>query len=402
MTKFLYKAKNEQGEIVTGSVSAENQSLAESVLIRHNLVPVNMMLEHKILKVDNWFKPTVSVKEKAVFSRQLATMLSSGISLTKAISMLAAQAAKPYLKSIFLEVYKDLEEGFNLSGALAKHPDVFDRLYISIVASGESTGKLDVVLDQLSKKLEADHNFMSKVRGALYYPAFILIVMLLIGTYMMASVVPKLATVFEQSGKALPISTQILLAMSGFMASYWWVVILGLLVIFLLVRFWLSSESGARWWNRFELEMPGLRQMTENVAMTRFSRVMAMLIEAGVPLLDALKIGATIMNNVIYEEAIVLASQQVEKGVPLSVQMSKDPVFPVLLSQMMSVGEETGELGKILDKVAIYYEENSEENIKIISTLVEPVVLVIIGAAVAFLVFSILLPIYSIAGSAGA
>lgn len=401
MAKFLYKARNEKGETITGSVVANNQSDAENVLVRHNLVPTSLSPERELVDLNRWFKPNVSVKEKAVFSRQLATMLAAGISLTKAISMLAAQAQKKHLKSVFLEIYKDLEEGFNLSNALARHPDVFDRLYISIVASGENTGKLDMVLEQLAKKLEADHNFISKVRGALYYPAFILVVMFLIGIYMLTSVVPKLASVFEQSGKELPISTNILLGIAGFMQSYWWLVIFGGIALFIVGRFWIKSESGARWWDRFQIEMPGLRQMTENVAMARFSSVMQMLVEAGVPLLDALKIGATIMNNVIYEESVMIATQQVEKGVPLSVQLSKDPAFPPLLSQMVSVGEETGELGKILGKVSDYYEENTEENIKIIGTLVEPVVLVVIGLAVAFLVFSILLPIYSIATSAG-
>jgi type IV pilus assembly protein PilC len=393
MARFLYKAKNNKGEVVTGSVRAENLPDAEKILIKHNLVATDIIPEKKPTMM-NFFVSKVSVKDKAVFARQLATMLSAGLSLTKAVSILAKQARTERLRTIFVSIYRDLEEGYSFSSALAKHPEAFDRVFVSVVNSGESTGKLDVVLNELADEAENDSQFISKIKGSLYYPGFIFVVLIAAAIFMLTFVIPKLKTMFDGSGKELPALTKILLAMSAFMTSWWWLVILILVGGAVFIKYWITTDGGSHFWNNLQLTMPGFKTIFQGLAMYRFTRVMSMLVGAGVPLLDALRIGSAVIDNVIYEESILEVASQVEKGVPLSTQLLKDDFFPPLVGNMVAVGEETGELDKVLDKVADYYAEATSDISKAITSLVEPAVLILVGLGVAFMVFAIYLPIY--------
>jgi len=393
MARFLYKAKNNKGEIVTGTVRANNVPEAEKILIDHNLVATDIIIQKK-QTLGHIFLGRVSVKDKAVFSRQLATMLSAGLPLTKAITILAKQAKSENLRTVFVEIYKDLEEGYSLSAAFSKHPQVFDRVYVSVVNSGESTGKLDVVLNELAEELENDDQFISKVKGALYYPGFIFLVLILAGIFMLTFVIPKLRVMFDQSNQKLPLITQMLLGLSTFMVNWWWLILIFLALLIAFFRYWSETDGGARFIHNLQLTVPGVSGIFKGIYMYRFTRVMSMLIGAGVPLLDALRIGSAVIDNSIYEESIMEVANQVEKGVPLSVQLLKDPFFPPLVGNMVSVGEETGELDKVLDKVSKYYAQTTGDTTKAISSLVEPAVLILVGLGVAFMVFAIYLPIY--------
>lgn len=393
MSRFLYKAKNNQGEVVTGSVRAANVPEAEEILTRHNLVATDIVPE-QTKSATSLFVKKVSIKDKVVFSRQLATMMGAGLSLTKAINLLINQARSERLKTVFTEIYRDLEEGYSFSSALAKHPDVFDRVYVSVVNSGESSGKLDVVLDELAEELENDNAFINKVKGALYYPVFIMIVLVLAVVLLMIFVIPKLQEIFNSSSNALPLSTKMLISLSSFMANWWWILLIIIIGSAVFLKYWLETDSGERAKSKAQITTPGLKTIYEGIAMYRFTRVMSMLIGAGVPLLDALRTGSAVVNNVIYEESIIEASRQIEKGVPLSVQLLRDETFPPLIGNMVAVGEETGDLDNILAKISKYYEEATSDLTKAISSLIEPAVLVMVGLGVAFVVFSIYLPIY--------
>lgn len=396
MVKYLYRAKNNQGQIVTGTVTANNEFDAEKALMDHRLVVIDIIPEKKF-STNTIFKSKITTKDRALFARQLATMISAGMTLTKSLSIVAQQARNDRLKEIYNNVYKDLEEGYSFSSALAKHPDAFDRVFIAIVKSGETTGNLEKVLTETANRLENESNFSSKIKGAMLYPAFILVALLLIGAYMMIKVIPQLKSIFEQAGSNLPWVTRALIAVSNFLTHYWWAALVALALIIIAARYWIISDLGARTINRWEISIPGIKQLTIGMYMSRFARVMEMLILAGVPLIDGLKIAAGTMNNQVFEEGINEMIVEVEKGVPLSVPILKNEDFPSLLGQMVAVGEQTGKMDEVLGKVAEYYEEETDQRIKSISTLVEPVILVIIGAGVAFLVFAVLMPIYNIA-----
>lgn len=400
MPKFLYKAKNSNGEIVTGTVTTYSQPEAERILVKHNLVSMEIMQEQSSV-INSFFTRKLSVKDRSIIARQLATMLSAGLPLSKAVSILAKQARTETIQKIFLEIYKDLEEGYSFSACLSKHPEAFDKVFVSIVASGESTGKLDIVLNELANQLERDSSFTSKVVSSLYYPGFILVAMFGGGFFMLTFIVPKLKTMFDGAGQQLPAITRMLLGLSGFMVSWWWLVLIVVIGGIIFLRFWFETEAGAVFLYQMEMTIPGIRNVVEGLYMYRFTRITAMLISSGVPLLDTLKISASVIGNVTYEESIMRISKQVEKGVPLSAQILKEPKFPQLVGNMIAVGEETGELDKVLSKVADYYEESTNDATKAIQSLVEPVVMVLIGVAVAILVFAIYIPIYQINSTVG-
>jgi len=400
MPRYLYKAKNDKSEIVTGTVRSDNQIEAEKVLVRHNLVPIEITPEQKKSFGASIFNK-VSIKDKAVFSRQLATMLNAGLPLTKAISLLAKQAKNDHLRQIFVDIYTDLEEGFNFSSALSKHPEAFDRVFVSIVNSGESTGKLDVVLNELADQIENDSSFVGKVQSALYYPAFILVALVGAAFVMMVMVVPKLKIMFTQNNQELPIITKVLLGMSNFMVNWWWLVLIVLGGFVIFARYWLGTEKGSKAIHVLQISIPGLKNVFMGIYMYRFTRTMSMLIGAGVPLLDALRISATVMDNPVYEEAIMRVSGQVEKGMSLSAQLMKERYFPPLVGNMAAVGEETGELDKVLLKVAQYYAQSTSDLTKAITSLIEPAVLLLVAAGVIFLVFAIYMPVIQMGNFTG-
>lgn len=395
MPKYLYKAKNNRGDAVTGTVLAPNEYEAEKVLIKNGLVLSELIAEKQesILRI---FTKKVSVRDRAIISRQLATMLSAGLPLSKAVTIIAKQAKNEQQRQIFLEIYKDIEQGYSFSVALSKHPEAFDRVFVSVVGSGETTGKLDVVLAELANQLERDSTFVSKVKTSLFYPGFIFGVVIIAGVVMLVVVVPKLKTMFDSAKRELPLITNMLLALSSFFQAWWWAVLILAIVVFVLMRFWQATPAGARIVHRYQMKIPGLNVIMEGLYMYRFTRIMAMLIGAGVPLLDAIKIGSSVIDNPIYEDSLSNIANQVEKGVPLSTQLLRENAFPQLVGNMVAVGEETGALDQVLNKVADYYEETTNESIKSISALVEPVILVIVGLAVAFIVFAIYIPIYQI------
>ncbi len=396
MAKFHYKAKNDKGEVISGTIDAPNESGAEKTLYNNKLFVMELKADNAFV-YRSIFKKKVTLRDKAVFARQLATMIGAGLPLTKSISLQAIQAGSDHLKKIYQDLYTDLEEGHTFSTALSKHPEAFDQVFISVVKSGETTGNLEIVLTQMAKRYESDYTFVSQIKSAMYYPIFILVALIVIATYMLINVIPQLESLFIQSGTDLPWATSALLAMSKFMVSKWWLVLVIVLVIVYLVRMWVRTDQGEKTINQWQIEIPGIKDLSVGIYMSRFSRVMEMLIQAGVPILDSLRISADTINNVIYKESLEEIAVEVERGIPLSVPLQKEKIFPSLVGQMVGVGEQTGKLDKIMGKMGVYYEEEASRKIKTVSSLVEPIILVIIGAGVAFLVFAVLLPIYNIA-----
>jgi len=398
MKRFLYKAKGPNGKIITGTVEAKDELEAESLLLRHSLVATDIVASQSSsyhLFEKYFFR--VNSKDKAVFARQLATMISAGLTLPKSIKIASTQARNERLRGIYLDVFRCLEEGQSFSTSLSKHPEAFDQVFISVVNAGESTGKLDIVLKQLADQLESDNNFIAKVKGAMYYPAFILCALIGVAIYMLAKVIPSLKSIFDQQGANLPIATRALLATSEFVEVYWWAVILILVGLIVFSKFFFESNPGANVKDQLQIRIPAVKKLYEGIYMYRMTKVLAMLLGAGVPLLNALKIAASTMSNAVYEESLLDVTKYVERGVPLSTQLLKEPVFPQLVGQMAAVGEETGELDGVMNKVSDYYQENTEQMIKTLATLIEPVVLIFIGCGVAFLVFAVMIPIYNVA-----
>ncbi len=341
------------------------------------------------------FFNTVSSREKAFLARQLATMVVSGLPLDRGVGVLLTQTKKPALKTALEAILQDLEAGTAFSSALAKHPNVFDDIFVSVVVSGETVGKLAEVLDQLATQLEKQSDFAGKVKGALMYPAFIFVAMLIVGGITMTRVVPQLESIFKESGAKLPIATQILIAISNFLLHDWMLVVVLAVGVGVLVRVFLASPPGRRLLDTIAIRLPYEQGL--DIYMARFSRTLGMLTQAGTPIIKALEVTGEVMNNSIYHAEMANIRAQVERGIPLSAPIAQSKLFPEIATQMILVGEQTGRLDDVLLRMAEYYESQSEDKIKNLSNLLEPVIIVIIGLAVGFMLYSILVPIYNVA-----
>lgn len=336
----------------------------------------------------------VSLKDKSFLSRQLATMLSSGLPLDRAVSILATQSKKKILKETLEDINKDLESGQKFSAAISRHPKVFDRVYVNIVVSGEAVGKLSEVMLRLSDQLEKQEGSNGKITSALLYPAFIILAMGGVMILMMTKVVPQLKEIFSESGAQLPWTTRLLVYLSQFLVSYWWLAILIIIGLIIILKVFLMSDFGSYLFNKIQIGFPG--DIGKDLYMARFSRTLGMLVQSGTPIIEAVKITAEVLNNKIYRDSLLNVASQLERGIPMSVPIGKDANFPVVVPQMIMVGEQTGRLDQILNNLANYYENQSDDKIKGLTSLFEPALIILIGLAVAFVVFSILGPIYQI------
>ncbi len=336
----------------------------------------------------------VTIKDKAFLSRQLATMLNSGIPLAESVKVLQLEAKNTTIKLALGQIIHDIEAGLSFSAAIEKHPAIFNNIYVSVAHSGEAAGKLEDVLLQLADNIEKENALVGKIKSAMIYPLFIILAMVGVAVLMMIKVLPQLKVIFLESGVALPISTRFLIASSDFMVKYWWLVLILVIAGAVGLRYYLKTTSGIVLMNQFQARVPG--GLSEGMYMARFTRTMSMLVKAGIPIIEALEITSQVMNNVIFKESLQAAGAQVERGIPLSTPLGQNQFFPKIVSQMILVGEQTGKLDQILEKLAIYYEDEMDTKIRGLSSLIEPVIIVILGIGVAFLVMAILMPIYNI------
>lgn len=339
----------------------------------------------------------VSSKEKVFFARQVAVMISSGVAIDNAINLIKMQTKNPVFIGVLEQMHQDVEAGESLSAAMSKHPKVFDPVFIAIVGSGEASGKLDKVLTHLADRMEGMEAFKSKVKSALAYPVFIIAAMIAVTIIMMIKVIPILKQIFEESDAKLPWATRALIAVSNAIINYWWIIFPVIAIVIVLFWFYFArTQSGKMTWDLLKLKTPIIKFVSYDMYMARFSRTLGMLISAGIPIIQALKITSQAMNNRIYVRILRNVITQVERGVPMSVPLEKEKYFLVLVPQMIMIGEQTGRLEFLMEKIADYYEGEVDTKIKTISSLIEPVTIVIVGTGVGFLIYSILYPIYSL------
>lgn len=340
------------------------------------------------------FLSRVTVKDRAFLSRQLATMLSSGIPLIDSVKVLILQTKNQIILDSLVQIQADLEAGLTFSAAIERHPKLFNNIYVSIVRSGEATGKLEDVLLQLADNIEKESVLVGKLKSAMVYPIFIITAMIGVAILMMVKVMPQLQSIFTESNVELPFTTKLLLALSGFMVNFWWLVVLVMVGAAVGLSAYFRTPDGSAVLNHLVVKIPG--GIANDLYMARFTRTMSMLIKAGLPIIQALEITAEVMNNVIYSGALTGAKTEVERGLPLSAPLAKHSFFPKIVTQMVLVGEQTGRLDQILERLATYYETELDDKVKGISSLIEPVIIVILGVGVAFLVMAVLMPIYNI------
>lgn len=396
MPQFVYVARDPKGAKLRGRVEAKDINVAANILREKQLFIISLKdhTESTFAEVQAYFSK-VTTDDIVNFTRQMATMINAGLPLIQAFSILQNQA-KPAMRKVVKQLTREVESGENLGNALGKQKGIFDTVYISLVKAGEAAGALDTILLRLAETMEKQKEFRSKTKGALIYPAIVFIAMIAVMIIMMVFVVPKMTALYEDFGADLPFATQALIDLSKFFGSYWYALIGVFVGLGMAFRSWKRTQSGAFQFDQIMLALPVFGQLRKKILVTEFSRTMSLMIAAGISLLEALEIVTGGLDNLVYKQAIVKAKKDVEKGQPLSQSIERQHVFPELLPQMIAVGEETGQLDDVLKKLAVYYESETEQAIKGMTTAIEPIIMIVLGLGVGFLIIAIVMPIYNL------
>ena len=391
MITFNYKARDTStNKIVRSTIQGNSEAAAARVLMAQGIVPLEMtpVGEGGLL---SGLRSHVPSKEVVIFTRQLSTMLNAGLPLAQSLSTVAEQTSNKTLKTIIADVVGSVNGGQPLSEALSKYPKVFNNVYIALVQAGETSGTLDQSLARLADQQEHDADQLSKIRGAMIYPAIVLVVIIAVVIFMMVSLIPQVTSMYDDLGQELPVTTKILQAIIDFFAAFWWLiaVILGGLIFF--ARRWLATDSGRRAWDTFKLNMPMFNTLFRKLYMARFSRTAQVLLESGVTMIETLKISADAVNNVVVRDEILQGVSKVKNGKALSDALSGQDYILPFVPQMIRIGETSGAI-----KVADYYDKEVDNAIAAISTLIEPILMVAMAGMIGFIVLAVLLPIYSL------
>lgn len=399
--KFDYQATNAQGKVITGSMDAVDRNAVLARLKKDNLKPISIKQqgESKGGLQLSFFKPKVKSRDLVVFTRQLSTMVSAGVPLLRALNTLQAQAENKRLKEVLLIVNKDVQGGMSLGDAFAKHPDVFDSVFINMVKAGESGGILDEILKRLAIQQEKNDSIRKKVKGAMTYPVVLIVITVFAFFGLMLFVIPQIGNILKDLGgedAELPLVTEIMLSISDFMVQRWYIIIALIILGGFAFTRWVKTPAGKLTFDKIIIKTPVIGQVVKKLAVARFARTFASLMGAGVSVIESLTVTAHALGNGAYEQEVLRAADEVKNGKQLSEVMSGSKLFPEIVAQMLAVGEETGQTDTVLIKVADFYEEEVDTLIGSLSSILEPVMIVIMGSLVGLIAISVLGPITSL------
>ena len=398
MISYEYTAKNKDGQPANGIVEAETESAAAKLLIAQNLTPLDIKVKESGTNLLSKFTNKVRSKDRIILTRQLATLINAGLPLTQSLRTVLEQTDSKPLKEVMSKVVSSVEGGNSFADSLSKHPKVFNNVYVALVAAGETSGTLDRALERIAMQQEKDADIVSKVRGALVYPLIVVVVISAVVIFLLTTVVPQIELIYRDFNKELPFLTGILIGIANFLINFWWLAILVVGAgIFFLIR-WSRTQSGEFVIDKFKMKVPLFGDLFTKLYMARFCRTGETLMASGVMMLEMLRITAQAVDNVHVARSIANAAVKVKGGKALSLALKAETeTFLSLVPQMISVGEQSGAIDKMMDKAATYYEQELDNKIKTISTTIEPVLMVVLAIVVGGIVLAILLPVYSLA-----
>ena len=399
MPIFKYKVITKDKELLTGRVEANSRDYAEEILKEKGFSIVSILESSAVQKINLSLFNKVKSKEIVIFSRQFSVLISANVAMVQALKILVDQTNNLNLKMIISEIADEVDAGSPLSEALSKRPKVFSNFYVSVVRSGETSGKLDEVLSYLADEMEKDYDMTSKIKGAMIYPVFVFCSLGIVGVVMMIFVVPKLTSILTESGTELPLATRMLIGTSGFMANYWWFLIIIIGGLFFAARFYISRPGGRRQFDLIKLKLPIFGHLFQLIYLVRFTRTMNTLIAGGVTISHSLKVASEVVSNKIYQELIDETIKEVEDGNSISSVFMDSKTIPKMVSQMLSIGEKTGKMDIILARITDFYSREIATMVANLMTLMEPIIMVIIGVAVGIMVAAIILPMYNLASN---
>lgn len=397
MAKFKAKLKDASGKSLSQTIEAESPAKAREAWRQKGFT----VIEISAVKTGFNFKKislaNVTIKDKALFSRQLATLVNAGVSMVRGLAVMAQQATNPKMKAALGEILADVEQGTNFSDALRKHPDIFDRLYVAMVQAGETGGVLDDVLNRLAKLLEDAARLENQIKSAMTYPVVVTVLAVLIFVGMCKFIIPVFDSVFKELGSELPAFTQFLVNVSNFLNSWmFWLIPIGVFAAITGYKMFYATPFGRLFMDKLFLKLPVFGDLVVKTAVARFSRTFGSLSRAGVPILSSLEITGETAGNVVIENALNAARQEVKEGGQITPALERQKVFPPMALQMLAIGEETGELDKMLMKIADFYENEVEEAIKALTSIMEPFMILFLGGMVGSILAGMYLPIFKI------
>src|SRR2546423_9673960 len=387
MSTFVFKALDLSGGKARGEVEADSKQAVADQLKQRGLIVLDIADKHSSKQIELSFMKRVKASELAVFSRQLSTMIRSGMSLLRALYVLEEQTESKFLKETIVAVRKDVEAGLSLSDAMSRHPKVFNPLFVAMTQAGEMGGVLESSLVRVADQLQKDAALRRQVRAAMIYPTMVIIFAIGVMMALVAFLVPVFEGVFKQFGGELPALTKVSVFLSEMVTGYWWLMFGGTAAVVVLFIKWKKSSWGRPQWDHFRLRVPmKIGTIVQQVAVARWTRTLASLTSAGVPLLLALDITGKTGGNVAVEEAMDGVVASVKRGGTIAAPLAQAPIFPAMVTHMVGVGEETGALDTMLDKIADFYEDQVEASVKALTSILEPVMIIVIGGNVVFFV----------------
>ena len=397
MKNYTYEARDSaNNKIVRSTVQAESENAAAKLLTEQGFAPLKIELQDEKAGFFARWSNRITSKDKIIFTRQLATLIGAGLPLAQSLNTVQEQTANKKMREIAQEVLSDVEGGKSLSDAFGKHPEVFDKVYIALVSAGEASGTMDEALKRLSAQQEKDAAMISKIRGAMTYPIIVLIVIIMVVAFMLLTVVPQVEQLYDDLNKDLPLPTLIMVGTANFFTNFWWILLLiGGVGIYFLVQY-LKTEPGIKAKDTLKLNIPLFKGMFRKLYMARFTRTGQTLLSTGVPMLDMLKITSDAVNNVVIKQSIHRAADKVKGGKALSTALKNEDYFLVMVPQMIKIGEQSGKIDEMMGKTAQVYENELDEEIRAISTAIEPILMVFLALVAALMVGAILFPIYSL------
>ena len=393
---FEYRVRDQSGKVVTGTLLADSEQLVINRLREMGYVPIKVEAQGGGMRREVRFRNKAKLKDLALFSRQFSTMVNSGLPILRALSILEQQSSSTVITRAIREVRGDIERGSSLSAAMGKHPKVFNNLYVAMVRSGEAGGVLEAVLDRLANNLEREVALRQRIKSAMTYPIVVLGFVSLILLAMLIFIVPQFQGIYKQLGGKLPLPTRILLSVSDLVVHKLPFLLVGLGIVVFLLRRYVKTPGGRAQWDAFKLRVPIFGPLFHKTALARFSRVLSVLSKSGVPILQSLEVTAEVVNNSQVSKAIMDVQQSVKQGETLSKPLGRHGVFPPMVVQMLAVGEETGSIDTMLEKVAQFYDAEVAATVDSLTSLIEPVLIFFVGGAVGLAVIALYLPMFNI------
>src|SRR5690242_13006902 len=401
MPTYVFKGRNRVNEIVVGERVAADRAALEAMLRREQVILTNAREKGREISLPKLGREKVKHKDLALFTRQFSVMLDAGLPLVQCLEILGQQQDNKFFQKVIFQVRSDVEAGMTLADSMAKHPRVFEQLYTNMVAAGETGGILDIILQRLSTYLEKMVKLKGDVKSALIYPIAVIVISIIVISIIMIVVIPAFKNIFEGllgPGERLPWLTEFVVTISQFMASYWWLIAIVIGITVFAMKAWYKTDKGLHFIDGLTLKLPILGQIMRKIAVARFSRTLSTLLSSGVPILESLEITARTAGNVIVSEAIQKVRAGVEQGQTFVEPLKASGVFPIMVSQMIGVGEQTGALDAMLSKIADFYEQEVDSAIANLLSLMEPAMILFLGVTIGTIVIAMYLPLFSLIG----